>query len=335
MKLATLKNGRPDGQLIVVSRDMTRFVAAGRVAPTLQAALDDWERAAPELEKVSEALNAGDISSQPFEPGLVMAPLPRAYQWIDGAGFLSHLERVRTAKGSKDAGLETHKPLLYQGGSDSLSAATDPIVVPDEDLATDFEAEVAVITGPVPMGADKPTAEAAIRLVTICNDVSLRRLVASDLQDGFGFFHSKPSTSFGPVVVTPDELGMLWRQNRLHARVEVFVNDVLFGQPNAGEGMFFDFADLIVAASQTRQLGCGTIIGSGTVANEHDDLPPIKRDGIGFACIVEARTMEKLANGRAETPFLQPGDNVRIAARDGEGNALFGAIDQVVQKAGS
>ncbi|UJQ94800.1 fumarylacetoacetate hydrolase family protein [Mariluticola halotolerans] len=331
MKLATLRNGRPDGQLVVVSRDLTRFVSAGRIAPTLQAALDMWEEAAPLLQNLSDELNAGGIAGQDFEAGLALAPLPRAYQWIDAAGYLGHLERVRSLKGSKDAELQSHSPLMYQGGSDSLSAATDAILIPEDGLATDFEAEVAVITGPVPMRATKAEAEAAIRLVTVCNDVSLRRLVVDDLQNGFGFFHAKPATAFAPVVATLDELGDIWRDNRLHARVQVDVNEKLFGQPNAGEGMHFDFADLIVAATQTRQLGCGTIIGSGTVANDHDEVLPIKRDGTGFACIAEARTVEKMKFGKALTPFLNPGDRVRIAARDAEGKAIFGAIEQVVE----
>ncbi len=335
MKLATLKNGRPDGHLVVVSSDMTRFVSAGRIVPTLQAALDTWEETAPKLADLYEQLNAGSIASQEFDPANALAPLPRAYQWIDGAGYLGHLERVRSLKGSQDAGLETKKPLLYQGGSDSLAGARDAIAVPEADLAIDFEAEIAAITGPLPMGASRAEAAAAIRLLTICNDVSLRRLVADDLKNGFGFFHSKPATSFGPVVVTPDELGELWSGNRLHARVQVHINGELFGQPDAGKDMHFDFADLLVTAARTRRLGTGTIIGSGTVANAHEEVPPIKRDGIGFACIVEARTVEKMHGGEARTPFLQPGDIVRICARNDVGLDLFGAIEQTVEVHGS
>lgn len=333
MKLATLRNGKPDGQLVVVTRDLTRFVSAGRFAPTLQAALDDWDAVSPKLQALSDELNAGGVASQTFEPANTLAPLPRAYQWIDGAGYLGHLERVRSLKGSKDEELQNDRPLLYQGGSDTLSAPTDPIRVPDENLATDFEAEVAVITGPVPMRATREEASAAIRLVTICNDVSLRRLVLDDLKNGFGFFHAKPSTSFAPVVATPDELGSIWRDNRLHARVRVSVNDTLFGQPNAGTDMHFDFADLIVAATNTRALGAGTIIGSGTIANRHEETLPIKRDGIGFACIAEARTVEKIRFGEARTKFLKPGDTVNIGAFDSEGRVLFGEINQKVELA--
>lgn len=332
MKLATLNNGRPDGQLVVVSADLTRCVSAGRIAPTLQAALDDWAIHMPALVALAAQLDAGSIAGQAFEPGQALAPLPRAYQWIDGSGYLSHLERVRTLKGSKDAELQSARPLLYQGGSDSLLAPTAPIRITDPDLALDFEAEVAVIIGHVPMGASKPQAAAAIRLITVCNDVSLRRLVLDDLQNGFGFFHAKPSTAFAPIVVTADDLDGAWRDNRLHLPVRIEVNGTLFGQPNAGTDMHFDFADLIVEAARTRSLASGTIIGGGTVSNRHDESLPIKKDGIGFACIAEARTVEKLKYGRARTPFLKPGDTVRIGAL-AEGRPVFGDIFQTVSLA--
>lgn len=330
MKLATLRANRPDGQLVVVSHDLSRCVSAGRIAPSLQAALDDWERHAPALAALSSQLDKGEISGQLFEPTAALAPLPRAFQWIDGAGYMGHLERVRSLKGSKDEELQSTRPLLYQGGSDSLSAASDPIVVPEDDLALDFEAEVAVIIGAVPMRPSRDQAAAAIRLITICNDVSLRRLVADDLQNGFGFFHSKPATSFAPVVVTPDSLGDRWQNNRLHLPVRVEVNGTLYGQPNAGVDVHFDLVDLIVEAARTRQLGAGTIIGSGTIANHHDATLPIKEDGIGFGCIAEARTAEKAKFGRARTPFLKPGDRVRIAAMGTGGRSVFGDIDQRV-----
>lgn len=333
MKLATLQNGRPDGQLVVVSSDLTRCVAAGRIAPTLQAALDDWGLHAPALAALGAQLDAGAISGQPFDQAKALAPLPRSYQWIDGAGYLSHLERVRTLKGSKDQELQSARPLLYQGGSDSLLAPTAPIVVPQDDLALDFEAEVAVIIGAVPMLATREQALTAIRLVTVCNDVSLRRLVVDDLQNGFGFFHAKPSTSFAPVVITPETLGADWRNGRLHLAVRVEINGTLFGQPNAGTDMHFDFADLIVEAARTRPLAAGTIIGGGTISNRHDETLPIKRDGIGFACIAEARTVEKLKYGRARTPFLKPGDAIRIGAVTEDGKSVFGDIAQSVKLA--
>jgi len=330
MKLATLRNGRPDGQLVVLSADSSRFVSAGRIAPTLQAALDDWTTHAPALAALATQLDAGAIAGQPFDPALALAPLPRAYQWIDGAGYLSHLERVRSLKGSKDEELQSTRPLVYQGGSDSLSAPSDPIRVTDPDLAIDFEAEVAVIIGSVPMAATKAQAAAAIRLVTICNDVSLRRLVADDLQNGFGFFHAKPSTSFAPIVTTPEGLGTAWRDNRLHLPIRIEVNGNLYGQPNAGTDMHFDFADLIVESARTRNLAAGTILGGGTVSNRHDESLPIKSNGIGFACIAEARTVEKLKYGRARTPFLKPGDTVRIGAVAADGRSIFGDIVQTV-----
>jgi fumarylacetoacetate (FAA) hydrolase len=331
MKLASLRANRPDGQLVVVSTDASRYVAAGRIAPSLQAALDDWERAAPELEALAAQLEAGAIAGQRFDVAAAHAPLPRAYQWIDGSGYLSHLERVRSLKGSKDEELQSVRPLLYQGASDSFSAPTDAVVVPEADLALDFEAEVVVITGPVPMKPTREQAAASIRLVGICNDTSLRRLVVDDLQNGFGFFHAKPSTCFAPIVATPAALGDMWRDNRLHLPVRIEVNGTLYGQPNAGTGVHFDFADLIVEAARTRNLGAGTIIGGGTISNAHDETLPIKKDGIGIACIAEARTAEKAKYGRARTPFLSPGDSVRIAAIGPAGEAVFGAMEQQVQ----
>jgi fumarylacetoacetate (FAA) hydrolase len=330
MKLATLRNGRPDGLLAVVSHDLTKYVSAGRIAPNLQAALDSWDTAHPALQELSVALNTGRIAAQAFDSALALAPLPRAYQWIDGAAYLGHLERVRGIQGTNDGALQATRPLLYQGASDQLSAATDPILVVDDNLAVDFEAEIVVVTGPVPMQPSRAQAVSAIRLVGICNDVSLRRLVAEDLQDGFGFFHSKPSTAFSPVFVTPDELAPAWRAEKLHLPVRVSVNGKLFGQPNAGVDMHFDFADLILAAARTRSLGTGTLIGSGTIANAHEEGLATKQDSIGFACIVEARTVEKLKYGRARTPFLKAGDRVSIAALDAAGHSVFGTIDQTV-----
>lgn len=330
MKLATLRNGRPDGQLIVVSRDLKLYVSAGRIAPTLQTAIDQWDTLSPELEQLSAALNAGEIAGQQFDPMQTMAPLPRAYQWIDCAGYLGHLERVRSLKGSKDVELQSERPLMYQGASDSLLSATDDIQVQNDELALDLEAEIAVITGPVSMRASKEEASSAIILVTICNDVSLRRLVVDDLQNGFGFFHAKPASAFGPVVATPDELGDLWRDNRLHATIDVSINDEAFGHLNSGVDMHFDFADLIVATTQTRELGAGTIVGSGTIANAHDGALPLKKGDIGFGCIAEARTVEKAQFNEARTPFLQSGDRVRINASSGETSSIFGEISQKV-----
>ena len=329
MKLATLRNSRPDGQLVVVSRDLNQYVSAARIAPTMQAALDDWDRVQPRLAELSEALSTGGVAAQPFEPASAMAPLPRAYQFIDASAYPQHLARVRPKEGATDEG-PSQRPLFYQGASDSLAAATDAMLLPDGDFAPDFEAEVAVIIGALPMRPSKREAIEAIRLITVCNDVSLRRLAADDLRS-FGFFHAKPATSFAPVVATPDELAPHWTESKLALHVQSSVNGVLYGQPNAANDMQFDFGDLIVAAGLTRRLGAGTIIASGTIANRHDETLPIKQDGIGFACIAEARAVEKLKYGRARTPYLKAGDRVRIAAVDAEERPVFGMIDQVVR----
>lgn len=331
MKLASLENGRPDGRLVVVSKDLKSCVSAGRIAPSLQAALDSWETAAPQLRLLALSLQKGEVTGEPFDPAHALAPLPRAYQWIDCAAYLGHLDRVRTLKGSRDVDLQAERPLMYQGASDSLSSGHAAILAPETDLAIDFEAELAAILGPVPMRVDKQAAGAAIRLVGLCNDVSFRRLVHDDLNNGFGFFHSKPSTSFAPVVVSPDELGEAWRDRRAHVRVIVHVNGRPFGDLDAGADMDFDFADLVVAAANTRKLGCGTILGAGTIANRHTETGGSGRKTNGYACIAEARTAEKASLGKARTPFLAPGDRVTIEAFDASGTSLFGTIGQRVE----
>lgn len=331
MKLATLRNGRPDGHLVVVSKDNARYVSAGRIAPHLQAALDDWERLAPELDELNKSLNAGDVASQPFDPSLALAPLPRAYQWIDAAAYLGHLERINSLHGSGASALQAHTPLIYQGASDSLSPPTAPIAVSEAELGIDFEAELAAILGPVSMGADKKTATEAIRLFALCNDVSLRRLVREDFTNGFGFFHSKPATAFAPVVLTPDEFGGAWADNKLTLTVNAYINGAQIGRLNSGADMNFDFGDLIVAATRTRHLAGGTILGAGTIANRHDEPLPLKPDGRGFGCLAEARTLEKARFGKPRTPFLKSGDRLRINASDANGRDVFGEIDQRVE----
>lgn len=331
MKLATLRNGAPDGQLAVVSKDLSRFTQASAIAPTLQAALDNWDEVVPQLQKLSDQLNAGDISGKPFDASAAMAPLPRAFQWIDASAYMSHLERVRSEKGSKDAELQADRPIMYQGGSDTLLAAHDDVVVPSDGLAVDFEAELAVILGPVKMGSAPEDVAQAVRLVTICNDVSLRRLVADDLQGGFGFFHAKPSTSFGPVVATPDEFGDAWNGKKLSGKLQSRVNGVMVGQPRTEVDMLFDFTQLISEAARTRNLGAGTILGSGTVANTHDEILPIGSDGIGFSCIVEARTAEKQKSEKAVTPFLKAGDEVSIQFVSDDGSSPLGEIKQEIE----
>ncbi|WP_415155801.1 fumarylacetoacetate hydrolase family protein [Maritalea sp.] len=331
MKLATLRNGAPDGQLAVVSKDLKRFTQASAIAPTLQSALDQWDAVLPKLQTLSAQLNSGDIAGKPFDASMAMAPLPRAFQWIDASAYMSHLERVRSASGSKDEELQAERPIMYQGGSDTLLAAHDDVVVPSDDLAVDFEAEMAVILGPVAMGSGIEHTQDAVRLITICNDVSLRRLVADDLQGGFGFFHAKPSSSFGPVVATPDEFGEAWDGKRLGGKLQSRVNGVMLGQPRTEVDMLFNYPQLIAEAARTRSLGAGTILGSGTVANTHDEVLPIGTDGIGFSCIVEARTAEKQKTGKAVTQFLRAGDEVAIQFVAVDGSTPLGEIKQTIQ----
>jgi fumarylacetoacetate (FAA) hydrolase len=331
MKLASLENGRPDGRLVVVSKDLKTCVAAGRIAPSLQAALDIWETAAPQLRLLAQKLHKGEVAGEPFDPLRALAPLPRAYQWIDCAAYLGHLERVRTLRGSRDVDLQAERPLMYQGASDSLASGHAAIVAPETDLAVDFEAELAAILGPVPMRVQKPQAGSAIRLIGLCNDVSFRRLVNDDLNNGFGFFHSKPATSFAPVLASLDELGEAWRDQRAHVRVRIDRNGKLFGDLDAGADMDFDFADLVVAAANTRNLGTGTILGAGTIANRHAPAAGNGKKTSGYACIAEMRTAEKASLGAARTPFLAPGDRVTIEAFDADGVSIFGAISQSVE----
>lgn len=319
MKLASRKSGR-DGELVVVDRDLTICISVPRIASTLQAALDDWDRIAPRLTDVYDQLNLGMADgSERFDAAACAAPLPRAYQWADGSAYVTHVELVRKARGATMPESFWTDPLMYQGGSDSLVGPTDPILAADEAWGIDFEGEVAVITDDVPMGTTET--DPHIKLAMLANDVSLRNLIPAELAKGFGFFQSKPATAFSPVAVTPDELGSAWRDAKVHLPLLVFRNGEPFGAPEAGEDMTFDFAKLIAHAARTRQLGAGTIIGSGTVSN---------RDGKrGSACIAERRMLETLALGAPQTPFLRFGDRVRIEMHH-EGRSIFGVIDQTV-----
>lgn len=331
MKLGTLRNGRPDGQLMVLSADLARYVSAGRIAPNLQAALDHWDVARPALEELAQALDAGRVAASPFDPALASAPLPRAYQHIGASAYPSHGDRVPHPGAARSTTEPAaRRPVFYQGASDLLAGPTQPLLVTDNELSPDLSAEIAVVLGPVPMRPGRDEAAAAIRLVLLANSLSLRKLVADDLQQGAGYFHSKPMTAFAPAAVTPEELGVSWRGNRLCLPVRVTINNMLFGQPNAGADMQFDFVDLILAAAQTRPLGNGTILSAGTVSNRHDETPPIRREGVGFASIAEARTVEKAKYGRARTPYLKSGDRVRITAVDSGERPVFGTIDQTV-----
>lgn len=336
MKLASLKRGGRDGELVVVSRAMDRCVSAVAVAPTMQAALDDWARLEPKLRQLEAALETQERWGEPFDPADVCAPLPRAYHWADGSAFVHHVELVRRARGVELPSSFWSEPLIYQGGSDDLQGARDPIVVNDEASDPDFEAEIAVITDEVQAGATEKDAAQRIRLITLVNDVTLRGLIPAELAKGFGFYQSKPATSFSPVAVTPDELGDAWLSGRLHLQLLVHLNGRLFGRPNAGCDMNFSFPQLIAHAATTRRLGAGTIVGSGTVSNRVDPLGLALADGgVGHCCIAEQRMVETIVSGAPRTPFLRGGDVVRIEMLDPVGRSVFGAIEQVVAIRGS
>ena len=332
MKLASLKRGGRDGTLVVVDRDLIRCQSVPAVARTLQQALDDWEAVAPQLAEVYAALNNGHARhAEPFDPAACHAPLPRAFQWADGSAYLNHVALVRKARGAQMPASFAVDPLLYQGGSDGFIGPCAAIVA-DPAWGIDFEAEVAVVTGDVAMGATPAEAAAAIRLVMLVNDVSLRHLIPDELAKGFGFFQSKPASSFSPVAVTPDALGAAWHDARLHLPLLVTLNGAPFGRPDAGVDMAFDFGQLIAHAARTRALAAGSIVGSGTVSNRQGDLwgSSIAHGGVGYCCLAELRMYETIEQGAPVTPFMQPGDRVRIEMRDAVGHSIFGAIDNTV-----
>lgn len=332
MKLSSLKQGR-DGRLVIVSRDLTRATDAFFIVPTLQQALDDWEKVEPRLRDLAEQLEHGSVPSFRFHEHDCASPLPRSYQWADGSAYVNHVELVRKARGAEMPASFWTDPLMYQGGSDPFLGPRDPIFVMDEAHGIDFEAEIAVITGEVPMGASKEEAASAIRLVVLVNDVSLRNLIPNELAKGFGFFQSKPSSALSPVAVTPDELGEAWDGGRLHLPLRSSLNGQLIGKPNAGVDMTFDFPTLIAHAAATRSLGAGTIIGSGTVSNKDEDGgpgKPIAQGGLGYSCLAEQRTVETILHGEPRTPFMRIGDTIRIEMKDNAGHSIFGAIEQEV-----
>jgi fumarylacetoacetate (FAA) hydrolase len=338
MKLATLKNGTRDGRLVVVSRDLTQCTDASSAARTLQEALDNWDRAGPRLQDLAAALETGSIPSERFHERHCESPLPRAYQWVDGSAYVNHVELVRKARKADMPKSFWTDPLVYQGGSDSFLASRDPILVADEAYGIAFEAEIAVITGDVPMGISVDSALQHIRLIMLVNDVSLRNLIPDELAKGFGFFQSKPSSAFSPVAITPDELGEHWLGGKVLYPLLSTLNGNLFGNPNAGVDMTFSFADLIAHAAKTRPLAAGTIVGSGTVSNKDvSDGPglPIAEGGHGYACIAEQRTVETIRHGKPTTSFMRFGDSIRIEMRDAKRHSIFGAIDQKVVKSES
>ncbi|MDB5417328.1 MAG: uptA [Phenylobacterium sp.] len=331
MKLASLKGGR-DGRLVVVSRDLAWFTDASHIAATLQAALDHWGRCEPDLRGLAESLELGAVPRERFHEHSAASPLPRAYQWADGSAYVNHVQLVRKARGAEMPDSFWTDPLMYQGGSDGFLGPRDPIPLVDEAWGCDLEGEVAVITGDVAMGADPQAALGSIRLIMLCNDVSLRNLIPNELAKSFGFFQSKPASAFSPVAVTPDELEG-WRDGKLHGALQVEVNGEPLGAADAGVDMTFNFGTLIAHAAKTRALSAGSIIGSGTVSNRGPDGgpgQPISAGGVGYSCLAEVRTIETIQDGQPKTPFLKAGDVVRIEMRDAKRKSIFGAIEQEV-----
>jgi fumarylacetoacetate (FAA) hydrolase len=335
MKLATLKNGTRDGRLVVVSRDLSRCTDASSAARTMQEAMDNWDRAEPRLLDLAAALENNSLPSDRFHERHCESPLPRAYQWVDGSAYVNHVELVRRARKAEMPREFWTDPLMYQGGSDSFYGPRDPIPMADEAYGIDFEAEIAVIIGDVPMGVKADDASKHIRLLTLVNDVSLRNLIPAELGKGFGFFQGKASTAFSPVAITPDELGEHWLGTKVLYPLTTILNGTLFGRPNAGVDMTFSFADLIAHAAKTRVLTAGTIVGSGTVSNKDvSDGPglPVAEGGHGYACIAEQRMVETIRHGKPVTPFMSFGDTVRIEMMDDKRHSIFGAIEQKVEK---
>ena len=331
MKLATYKDGSRDGQLVVVSRDLTTAHYASGIATQLQQVLDDWNFLSPQLEDVSQTLNQGKARHAfPFDPKLCMSPLPRAYQWADGSAYMNHVELVRASRNSEVPANFYEDPLMYQGGSDDFLGPCDDVVCPSTDYGIDFEAEVAVITADVPMQATPEQALDGIRLVMIANDVSLRRLIPNELAKNFGFLQGKPATAFSPVAVTLDELGDAWEQGRLHLSMRVDWNGKRVGMCEAGPEMTFHFGQLIAHLCKTRNVRAGSIIGSGTVSNKAVEVDGRKDWPKGYSCIAEKRAIETILDGKASTDFMQFGDTVRIEMKGRDGQSVFGAIDQTI-----
>ena len=335
MKLGSLKSGR-DGRLVVVSHDLAWCADATHIAPTLQAALDDWAKVAPQLALLATDLAHEAIPMMRFHERAAAAPLPRAYQWADGSAYVNHVKLVRQARGAEMPESFWTDPLMYQGASDEMLGARDPIPLADESWGCDLEAEVVVVTGDVPRGVSPEQARGHILLIGLVNDVSLRNLIPAELAKGFGFLQSKPASALSPVFVTPDELGESWKDGKLHGPLKVDLNGEPFGRADAGEDMTFDFGTLIAHLARTRNLAAGSIVGSGTVSNRGEDGgpgKPIARGGRGYSCLAEVRTVETILDGKATTPFLKHGDTVRIWMDDEAGHPIFGTIEQVVTKA--
>ncbi len=336
MKLATLNDGSRDGKLVVVSKDLTRYCAADNIAPTLQAALDDWASLAPKLEVLAQDVEHEAVPCERFHEREAHSPLPRAYQWADGSAYINHVELVRKARDAEVPDSFYHDPLMYQGGSDTFLAPRQDIPLGDPAWGCDMEGEVAVITDDVPMGVSAEDAASHIKLVMLVNDVSLRGLIPGELAKGFGFFQSKPSSAFSPVCVTPDELGDAWKDSLIHLPLMVDYNGEPFGRAEVGVDATFNMAQLVAHAAKTRNLGAGAIIGSGTISNKGEDGgpgKPVSEGGLGYSCIAEIRMIETIYDGKPKTRFMQAGDSVRIEMRDANNHSIFGAIEQNVVKA--
>lgn len=331
MKLATYKDGSRDGQLVVVSRDLSTAHYATGIANKLQHALDDWNFVSPQLQDLSVTLNQGKARHAfPFDPAMCMAPLPRAYQWADGSAYINHVELVRAARNSEVPHEFYTDPLMYQGGSDDFLGPMDDVVCPSEDFGIDFEAEIAVITGDVPMTATPEQALDGVRLIMLANDVSLRNLIPAELAKGFGFFQSKPATAFSPVAVTPDELGDAWQGGRVHLTLQSTWNGRKVGMCEAGPEMTFHFGQLIAHICKTRNVRAGSIVGSGTVSNKSVEVDGRKEWPKGYSCIAEKRAIETILDGKPSTAFMKFGDTIRIEMKGKDGQSVFGAIDQKI-----
>ena len=336
MKLASLNDGSRDGKLVVVSKDLTRCCAAGYIAPTMQAALDDWARIAPELEVLARDVEHEVVPCERFHERQAHSPLPRAYQWADGSVYINHVELVRQARGAKVPDSFYHDPLMYQGGSDTFLPPRANIPLGDVAWGCDMEGEVACITDDVPMGVSAEKAAEHVKLLMLVNDVSLRGLIPSELAKGFGFFQSKPSSAFSPVAVTPDELGDAWNNSLIHLPLMVDYNGEPFGRAEVGVDATFNLAQLVAHAAKTRALGAGAIIGTGTISNKGSDGgpgKPVAEGGLGYSCIAEIRMIETIRDGEPSTRFMAQGDTVKIEMRDADNHSIFGAIEQEVVKA--
>ena len=334
MKLATLKNGTRDGRLVIVSRDLKRCTDAAHISTTLQSALEDWENIAPKLQELANRVETNEVETFEFLEQECESPLPRAYQWVDGSAYINHVELVRKARGAEVPASFYEDPLMYQGVSGPNLGPRDPIPFEDFSWGYDMEAEVCVITDDVPYGISQADAEQHIKLVTLCNDVSLRGLIPAELGKGFGFLHSKPPCAFSPVAITPDELGESWQNSLIHLKMNVDYNGEAFGRANAGQDATFNMAQLVAHAAKTRNLIAGTIVGSGTVSNKDENgnpEKPVSLGGRGYSCIAEVRMIETILEGSPKTPFMKSGDSVKIEMISSDGQSIFGTIDQTLE----